>query len=278
VFKTAASASSATPASGIVAAGDRAAPIPQRQRGRSDHAIASPPDDATPTRADGRPRAILGGVYIPDHFRPTDDDVAALLANIGAAELITATADGLLATMLPLIHEPAGPAGPAAGPHGRLMGHVARNNRQWAVSPIGEAMAIVRGPDAYISPAWYATKREHGRVVPTWNYITAHVHGELVVHDDPAWVEANVRALSNRHEAARPVPWSVDDAPLPYIAGQLRAIVGVEILISRIEAKFKLSQNRSTEDVDGAIAGLAAEVGPSASAMTRAMRAVRERR
>jgi transcriptional regulator len=174
--------------------------------------------------------------------------------------------------MLPLIHEAPG-ASRAAGDGGRLMGHVARNNRQWKVAPIGEAMVIVRGPDAYISPSWYATKQEHGRVVPTWNYITAHVHGRLIVHDDPAWVEANVRALTARHEASRPVPWSVDDAPLPYLAGQLRAIVGVEIVISRIEAKFKLSQNRSTEDVDGAVAGLASgpESGhPTADAMRRA--------
>ena len=201
-------------------------------------------------------------VYIPDHFRPTDEDVAGLLANIGAAELITATADGLLATMLPLIHEAPG-SSEAAGELGRLIGHVARNNRQWKTVPIGAAMVIVRGPDGYISPAWYAAKREHGRVVPTWNYITAHVHGELVIHDDRAWVERNVRALSRRHEAARAAPWSVDDAPEPYIAGQLRAIVGVEILISRIEAKFKLSQNRSIPDVDGAIAGLGAEAGPT---------------
>ncbi|HEX2755352.1 MAG TPA: FMN-binding negative transcriptional regulator, partial [Candidatus Limnocylindrales bacterium] len=141
-------------------------------------------------------------MYIPDHFRPSDDDVAELLANIRAADLVTATADGLLATMLPLIFEAPG-VSEGAGEHGRLLGHLARNNRQWKVPPLGEAMAIVRGPDAYISPAWYAATREHGRVVPTWNYITAHVHGRLVVHDDPAWVEANVRALSDRHEAAR---------------------------------------------------------------------------
>jgi transcriptional regulator len=138
-------------------------------------------------------------------------------------------------------------------------------------------MVIVRGPDAYISPAWYATKREHGRVVPTWNYITAHVHGRLVIHDDAAWVEANVRALTARHEAARAHPWSVDDAPPPYIEGQLRAIVGVEILITRIEAKLKLSQNRSTADVDGAIAGL--EAGSTGGhPMADAMRLSRERR
>jgi transcriptional regulator len=210
-------------------------------------------------------------VYIPDHFRPTDEDVAALLTNMGAADLITATADGLLATMLPLIHEAAG-ASPDAGHRGRLLGHVARNNRQWKVPPVGEAMVIVRGPDAYISPAWYATKREHGRVVPTWNYITAHVHGRLVVHDDPGWVEANVRALSDRHEGSRAEPWSVDDAPLPYIAGQLRAIVGVEIVISRIEAKFKLSQNRSADDVDGAISGLEAGAVGGDHPMAAAMR------
>jgi transcriptional regulator len=215
-------------------------------------------------------------VYIPEHFRPSDDDVAALLANIGAADLITATADGLLATMLPLIFEASGSSADA-GDRGRLLGHVARSNRQWTVPPIGEALVIVRGPDAYISPAWYATKREHGRVVPTWNYVTAHLHGELVVHDDPAWVEANVRALSARHEAGRPEPWSVDDAPPPYIAGQLRAIVGVEVRIARIEAKFKLSQNRSTDDVDGAIEGLA-EGPPDARATAAAMREARARR
>lgn len=222
-------------------------------------------------------------MYIPDHFRPTDADVSHLLANIGAADLITATAEGLLATMLPLIHEPPGTT-EESGEHGRLMGHLARPNRQWKLAPIGEALVIVRGPDAYISPAWYATKQEHGRVVPTWNYITAHLHGRLVVHDDAAWVEANVRALSDRHEAHRAEPWSVDDAPPAYIAGQLKAIVGVEIQISRIEAKFKLGQNRSIEDVDGAIAGLEAGPAPEAgtapldAAVARAMRAASARR
>lgn len=215
-------------------------------------------------------------MYIPDHFRPTDQDVAELFANLGAADLISATEEGLLATFLPLVHEPAGST-PEAGPGGRMLGHVARNNRQWKVPPTGPALVIVRGPDAYISPAWYAAKREHGRVVPTWNYVTAHIHGTLIVHDDVAWVEANVRALSERHEAGRAEPWSVDDAPLPYIAGQLKAIVGVEIAIERIEAKFKLSQNRSAEDVAGAIAAL--EAGPEVGhATATAMRGARARR
>ena len=105
---------------------------------------------------------------------------------------ITSTAGGLLATMLPFIYEEPG-SSPEAGEHGRLLGHVARNNDQWRVPADGEALVIVRGPDAYISPSWYETKREHGRVVPTWNYVTAHVYGPLVVHDDVAWVEALVR-------------------------------------------------------------------------------------
>jgi transcriptional regulator len=216
-------------------------------------------------------------VYVPDHSRPTDDDVRTLLANLGAAELITATADGLLATYLPLLHEPPG-ASTESGSYGRLLGHVARNNRQWKVPPIDEALVIARGPDAYISPAWYATKREHGRVVPTWNYVTAHVHGRLVVHDDRDWVEANVRALVAHHEGRRPHPWSVDDAPSDYVEGQLRAIVGVEVVISRIEAKLKLSQNRSLADVEGVIEGLVAEGGAGSMATAAAMRLTEEGR
>jgi transcriptional regulator len=196
-------------------------------------------------------------MYVPAHFKPDDAEVLALLGSGRAANLITATNDGLLATMLPLVHE-GRDAREGLGPWGALLGHVARNNAQWKTPAIGEAMVILAGPDAYISPAWYATKREHGRVVPTWNYITAHVHGQLVIHDDIDWVEANVRRLSERHEGTRAEPWSVDDAPEPYIAGQLKAIVGVEILIDRVEGKWKLSQNRSDADIAGAIEGLEA--------------------
>ena len=181
-----------------------------------------------------------------------------LLAKHGAADLITLTADGLLATMLPFAYEP------AAGERGALYGHVARNNDQWRLPALGESLAIVRGPDAYVSPSWYAAKAEHGRVVPTWNYITAHVYGRLLVHDDPAWVKDVVRRLTAKHEAARltapdqPPAWSVDDAPRAFIEGQLRAIVGLELQITRIEAKAKLSQNRPVGDVAGIVAGLSA--------------------
>jgi transcriptional regulator len=197
-------------------------------------------------------------MYIPAHFAADDAAVRALLARHGAADLITLTEDGLLATMLPFAYEP------AAGEHGALFGHVARNNDQWRQPALGESLAIVRGPDAYVSPSWYAAKAEHGRVVPTWNYVTAHVYGRLVVHDDPAWVEDIVRRLTAKHEAARvAVPgqapeWAVDDAPRKFIEGRLRAIVGLELQITRIEAKAKLSQNRPATDIPGIVAGLSA--------------------
>ncbi|MFJ2396750.1 FMN-binding negative transcriptional regulator [Streptomyces sp. NPDC087843] len=189
-------------------------------------------------------------MYVPRHFAPTDEDVRQLLHHHGAADLITVTEDGLQATLLPFVYDP------EAGAHGSLIGHMARNNEQWKLPPTGRAMVIVRGPDAYVTPTWYPSKVEHHRQVPTWNYITAHVHGDLVVHDDPAWVEDQVRRLTDKHEAAAVTPWSVDDAPAPYIQGQLRAIVGVELSITRVEAKFKLSQNRSQTDISGVVHGL----------------------
>jgi transcriptional regulator len=186
-------------------------------------------------------------MYVPAHFAADDEQVHELLVNHGAADLVTMTTDGLVATMLPFVYDRS---------RGVLLGHFARNNDHWRRTVIGDALVIMRGPDAYVSPAWYASKREHRRVVPTWNYITAHVHGTMTVYDDPAWVADVVRRLSDHHEAGRAEPWSVDDAPDKYISGQLRAIVGVEIAIKRIEAKFKLSQNRPGRDIDGVIEGL----------------------
>jgi transcriptional regulator len=192
-------------------------------------------------------------MYVPAHFAMDDAAVGELLDRHGAADLVTATPEGLLATMLPFVHDH------AVGEHGALLGHLARNNPQWRADVAGEALAIVRGPDAYVSPSWYATKTEHGRVVPTWNYVTAHVYGRLVVHDDPAWVEALVRRLTAKHEGGRAHPWSVDDAPPRFVEGQLRAIVGVELIVTRVEAKAKLSQNRPEADVAGVVAGLTAD-------------------
>jgi len=186
-------------------------------------------------------------MYVPAHFAPDDEAVHELMANHGAADLVTATPGGLMATMLPFVYDRERQV---------LLGHFARNNDHWRQQVVGEALVIMRGPDSYITPSWYAAKAEHGRVVPTWNYITAHVYGTLTVHDDPDWVAGLVRRLTDQHEAARPAPWSVDDAPARFFNGQLRAIVGVELAISRVEAKFKLSQNRPDADIDNVVKGL----------------------
>jgi transcriptional regulator len=206
-------------------------------------------------------------MYIPAHFAATPETVQSLLASPGAANLITMTEQGLLATLLPFAFNP------GVGEHGALQAHMARNNPQWSSLPTGEALAIIQGPDDYVSPSWYAAKAEHGRVVPTWNYATLHVYGELVIHDDAGWLAGHVRHLTGLHEDRREHPWAVDDAPEKFIAGQLRAIVGVELLVTRIEAKEKLSQNRSDADAAGVAAGLRAsgrEAG--AAAVERARR------
>jgi transcriptional regulator len=140
-----------------------------------------------------------------------------------------------------------------------LVGHVARPNPQWQTPWQGQALVIAEGPTGYVSPSWYATKAESGRVVPTWNYVMVQVRGEFVVHDDRAWVEAAVRRLTDQHEQTRLEPWSVDDAPADYIDGQLRGIVGVEVRIDRVEAKVKMSQNKSAADVSGVLAGFIAD-------------------
>ncbi|GAA3167649.1 FMN-binding negative transcriptional regulator [Blastococcus jejuensis] len=210
-------------------------------------------------------------MYVPEHFAMSDAAVLDLLREHGAGDLVTATAQGLLATMLPFVHDP------DRGPHGALLGHVARTNQHWRHAPIGEALVILRGPDAYITPQWYASKREHGRVVPTWNYVTAHVYGDLVVHDDVVWLEDLVRRLTAKHEARRPQPWAVDDAPPAFVAGQLRAIVGVELLITRIEAKAKLSQNRPAADIDGVVEGARRAGNPGMSHAVEEARPIRAR-
>ena len=204
-------------------------------------------------------------MYVPAHFAADDAAVRALLDDHGAADLVTVGSTGPVATLLPFLHDP------EAGEHGALLGHVARNNPQWRETTSDQALVIVRGPDAYVSPGWYASKAEHGRVVPTWDYVTVHVHGRLVVHDDPDWVADVVRRLTEKHEAGRAPAWSVSDAPAPFVAGQLRAIVGVEVEMTRIEAKAKLSQNRPPADVAGVVTGLRQDGRPDvAEAVERA--------
>jgi transcriptional regulator len=206
-------------------------------------------------------------MYIPAHFAAGPGAIHHLLTRPAAANLVTMTPRGLLATLLPFIYEP------SIGEHGALHGHLARNNTQWSEPALGESLVIIQGADAYISPSWYASKAEHGRVVPTWNYSTAHVYGKLLIHDDPAWLGSHVRRLTEFHEARSEHPWTVDDAPGRYISGQLRAIVGIELLITRIETKTKLSQNRPDTDVDGVVAGLNARgQAESAADVARARR------
>jgi transcriptional regulator len=192
-------------------------------------------------------------MYVPSHFSAGDAEVRELLTGCDAADLVTSTPHGLVATFLPVLYDP------SVGEHGAVLAHVARNNDQWREPAAGESLFILHGPDAYVSPSWYPSKREHGRAVPTWNYLTAHVYGRLVVHDDPAWVESMVRRLTERHESGREPSWSVDDAPPEFIAGQLRAIVGLELVITRIEAKVKMSQNRPEADRAGVVDGYLAE-------------------
>ncbi|AXJ10944.1 FMN-binding negative transcriptional regulator [Arthrobacter sp. PM3] len=209
-------------------------------------------------------------MYTPAHFAASPDSVRDLLTRPAAANLITATAQGMLATLLPFVFDP------DAGEQGALRGHLARNNPQWSEPALGESLVIIQGADAYISPSWYASKAEHGRVVPTWNYSIAHVYGTLVIHEDPVWLASHVRRLSEHNEAGEERPWSVDDAPERYIAGQLRAIVGVELLITRIEAKNKLSQNRPDADIDGVVAGLHARGDMDSAADVAAAREARD--
>ena len=190
-------------------------------------------------------------MYIPRHNGPpSEGDVNELLLATRAGDLVTVGDDGLTVSMIPFLYDPSRSA------RGSLLGHLARPNDQWRGADGREALVLLHGPDGYVSPRWYPAKREHGRVVPTWNYVLVAVHGTLRVHDDPEWTGALVERLTQAHESSRAEPWAVSDAPEPYIAGQLRAIVGIEIEIDRIEPKWKLSQNRSAADVAGAIAGL----------------------
>ena len=158
----------------------------------------------------------------------------------------------------------------------RLLAHLARANPQWrSIGPGSTGLAIVSGPDTYISPGWYAAKAEHGRVVPTWNYSAVHLSGPVTVHHDPEWLLGMVSALTDRYESERAAPWAVSDAPERYVTGQLKAIVGIELEVQRIEGKAKLSQNRSDADRAGVIAGLRAEDDPRSAPVADAMAADR---
>jgi transcriptional regulator len=210
-------------------------------------------------------------VYVP-RFNALEDpqQIHALVDAVGSAQLMTVADDGYpLATLLPVIWG-------TGEDEGRLVFHMARANAHWrAIAPGTPALAVVTGAEAYVSPAWYASPAEHGRVVPTWNYSAVEFRGRVEVHDDAEWLREAVTRLTDLHEQARARPWSVEDAPEAYIEKQLRAIVGVEMAIERVEGKAKLSQNRSVEDQDGVIAGLRDEGAGREASVANAMEGLR---
>jgi transcriptional regulator len=190
-------------------------------------------------------------MYTPPAFAEDDPAIIRqMMREARLATLVTATADGLLATPLPLILA-------EEGERGVLYGHVARANLQWKTPPVGEALAMFGGPDAYITPSWYASKREHGKVVPTWNYVAVHAYGPVEFFDDADRLLDVVTRLTDLHEGGRAGRWAVTDAPAEYVRSQLHAIVGLRLPITRIEGKRKLSQNRPAGDREGVAAGLA---------------------
>jgi transcriptional regulator len=191
-------------------------------------------------------------MYVPHQF--SESRLPVLHDAIRAtrlATLVTMTRDGLVATHLPLLLDA------DRGPNGTLVGHVARANFQWRDSVTdADALAIFLGPESYISPSWYASKRETGKVVPTWNYIAVHAYGPAEFFDDAGRLRGIVTRLTDAHEAASATPWHVTDAPARYIDLELKAIVGVELPIRRLDGKWKLNQNRSAADRQGVIDAL----------------------
>jgi transcriptional regulator len=210
-------------------------------------------------------------MYLPSHFAaPSLAEAGRFVDQAAAADLVTFDGSKPVASLIPIIWE-RGEAADAGG-NGRVLGHLALANPQWqTVGPDTVALAIVHGPQAYISPSWYPSTARHGRVVPTWNYVAVHLTGPLTIHRDPGWLRAVVTRLTSKHEGGRRHPWAVGDAPPAYIDGQLRGIVGVELTVATVGAKYKLSQNRSEQDRQGALAGLRAEPGPGPAAIASLM-------
>jgi transcriptional regulator len=191
-------------------------------------------------------------MYQPPHFREDRLEVQhALVRAHPLGLLVTLGSTGLVANPVPFALDA------SASPYGTLKAHLSRANPQWQdFDPAREALTVFQGPGAYITPSWYAAKWEHGKVVPTWNYAIVQAYGRMRVVDDPTWLLQQVTAMTSVQEAARPEPWAVSDAPEAFVAAQLKGIVGIEIEITRIEAKWKVSQNRQEADRLGVAAGL----------------------
>ena len=193
-------------------------------------------------------------MYVPAHFAETD--VAVLhdaMRRSGLATLVTQGSGGLIASHVPMLLDP------EPAPYGTLLGHIARDNPQWRDAAAGDSLAIFLGPDAYVSPSLYATKKRNAKVVPTWNYVAIHAYGRAEFFDDEARLRAIVTRLTEKHEAPRAEPWAVSDAPDDYVRMMLKAIVGFALPIARLDGKWKMSQNRPPEDRASASEGLARE-------------------
>ena len=204
-------------------------------------------------------------MYVPRSNAIADEqEIRRLVAEVGTAQLITVGRDGYpLATLLPVIWQ-----------GDTVIAHMARANAHWKqIDPDAPALLVVAGAQAYISPSWYPSKAEHGRVVPTWNYSAVQLAGRVRVHEDAGWLRTAVDTLTERHEAGRAAPWSSADAPEQYIHGQLRAIVGIEVAVERVDAKAKLSQNQADADRQGVVVGLRQEESAGALAVADQMSA-----
>jgi transcriptional regulator len=201
-------------------------------------------------------------MYMPRHFEERSVEVMhALIGRHPLGTLVAMTPRGLEASHVPFLLEPSAPA-----PYGTLRCHVARANPLWGdLGSTTEVLAIFQGAGSYISPSWYASKREHGKVVPTWNYVTVHAYGAARIVHEAAWLRGLVAELTQRHEEGRAGRWQLDDAPGDYVEKMLGAIVGVEIPVTRMVGSWKLSQNRSAADREGVVAGLEEEKTPTAA-------------
>ena len=206
-------------------------------------------------------------MYLPPAFEIDDaEEIRAAMRAAPLVNLVTATAEGPVVSTLPMLLDE------AHGEHGVLLGHIARANPHWRATPIGESVAIFMGPDAYVTPSWYAAKQETGKVVPTWNYVTVHAHGTIEIFHDSVRLLEVVTRLTNEHERSRPAPWAVSDAPADYIAAQLRGIVGLRLPIVRLEGKRKMSQNRPESDRNAVATGLGDSDLPSAREAAKLMK------
>lgn len=207
-------------------------------------------------------------MYLPPHFEEMRPGVLhELVFTHPLGLLVTQSGAGLQANNVPFVLDP----DPAGGP-GILRGHVARANPVWRETREGcEALIVFQGPQAYISPSYYPSKAEHGKVVPTWNYVMVQARGTLRATEDAQWLRAFVSRLTQRHESTRAAPWSVSDAPDEYIASMLRAIVGIEMTLTALTGKWKISQNRSAVDRAGIAHGLREPAAPGDAAQAAAM-------